>query len=103
MAAPIPAVFDAMHSALSSMARVERVDVNASHLVGRAPVNIWSLGERIEVWIGAQPEGSVVTVESRCRLKTQFIDWGRNHRNIKRLQRAAEALLPTSCERPTDA
>ena len=52
----------------------------------RVKVNMWSWGEHVRVTV----RDGVVDVESRCALPTQFIDWGRNARNVA----ALFAMLP---------
>jgi hypothetical protein len=42
-------------------------------------VNFWSWGEQVSVEIDRE---GTVQIESRCRLPTQCLDWGKNQRNV---------------------
>jgi len=44
-------------------------------------VNIWSWGEKISINI---TKDNMLTITSKCALKTQAIDWGKNKRNVKK-------------------
>ena len=88
-----PAVFDAMYRALASMATVRQVDAERLYVAGTAGVSVASWGERIQVWVTPGSPETIVTVESRCKLPMQLVDWGRNRRNVNRLLKAANVLL----------
>jgi hypothetical protein len=91
IAGTAPAVFDAVEAALSSIARINQANASAGYLAGTTGISVFSMGERIQVWISPEPQGTAVTVRSRCRLWSQVFDWGRNRRNIRRLLDAANA------------
>jgi hypothetical protein len=55
------------------------------HLTLRVGFNFWSFGERISVAIEKLDSDSIVDITSTCRLPTQFIDYGKNKRNVRRL------------------
>jgi hypothetical protein len=69
-----PAVFDAVGAALSSIARISQADASAGYLAGTTGISVFSMGERIQVWISAEPQGTAVTVRSRCRMWSQVFD-----------------------------
>ncbi len=57
----------------------------------RVRINFWSWGELVAIQIG----DGFVDVLSRCRAPTQFIDWGRNQRNVEAFfARMPSAELP---------
>ena len=89
-----PVVFDAFHMALASIATVQQIDAGRQYMDGTVGWSAWSWGERIQVWVRPGSPETSVTVESKCRLRTQFIDWGRNRRNVDRLLKTATDLLP---------
>ena len=51
-----------------------------SKFLARCAANLWTSGEKIEVEVLI--DGTVM-VKSRCVLITQFIDWGKNWRNVR--------------------
>ena len=71
------------------MATVRHVDAEHLYLAGTAGVSVFSWGERIQVWVTSGSPETMVTVESRCKLPMQLVDWGRNCRNVNRLLKAA--------------
>lgn len=89
-----PAVFDAAHKALASIATVQQVDAEGQYVAGAIGWSLWSWGEDIQVWVKPGSPGTVLTVESRSRATTAVFDWGRNRRNVDRLLKAAKELLP---------
>ena len=52
--------------------------VNAAEFQADVRINLWSFGEILK----AKISGSDLTVESRCALPTQCLDWGKNKRNV---------------------
>lgn len=88
-----PAVFDAIQNALASIATVQQVDAERLYVAATVKPSMSSWGERIQVWVKPESLGTQVTVESRCRLGTQVIDWGRNRRNVNRLLKATSERL----------
>lgn len=52
---------------------------SGSRFVAAVGVSFWSWGEKITVDIDGE---STIWVESKCRLPTQCIDWGKNRRNV---------------------
>jgi uncharacterized protein (DUF1499 family) len=88
-----PAVFGAVHKALASIATVQQVDAERLYVAATRKASLSSWGERIQVWVKPESVGTLVTVESRCRLGTQVIDWGRNRRNVNQLLKATSERL----------
>jgi hypothetical protein len=49
-------------------------------------VSFFSWGERISVSI----QGEIIKIKSKCKLRTQIQDWGKNKRNVRKLLRLFE-------------
>ena len=88
------AVFDAVHKALASISVVQEVDAEGQYAAGAIGWSMRSWGERIQIWVEPAPPGTILTVESRCKVRTQVIDWGRNRSNVDRLLETVKELLP---------
>jgi hypothetical protein len=88
------AVFDAVYKALASIATVQQVDPAGHYAAGAIGWSMRSWGERIQIWVQPAPPGTLLTVESRCKVWTQVIDWGRNGSNVDRLLKTVKELLP---------
>jgi hypothetical protein len=56
-------------------------------IVASSSMNLVSWGEKIEIEFLSNTE---ISVTSKCLLPTQWIDWGQNKRNIKKLIRKIE-------------
>src|SRR6516225_1107665 len=73
------ALREAVARALSALEWTAYGNWSGMRFVAEVGVNYWSWGERISVEI--EGEGTV-WIESKCRLPTQCIDWGKNQRNV---------------------
>lgn len=62
---------------------------NESGIQGTVSMSMWSWGERISVRILNEQQ---VEVRSASALATQFIDWGRNRKNVEQLLGKIDAL-----------
>lgn len=67
----------------------------------RAPFNIWSYGEVVDVMLDSVDGLTLVDITSTCIFKLQIADWGRNERNTKRLLIEIDHLLGDACESET--
>jgi hypothetical protein len=52
---------------------------SGQRFVAEVGISFWSWGEKISIEIDP---GGAVWIESRCRLPTQCLDWGKNQRNV---------------------
>lgn len=71
--------------------RIVRTDETAVRL--RAPLNLWSFGERIDVSLGVLDGHSIVDITSTGVSPLQIADWGKNERNVRLLFREIDELL----------
>jgi len=62
---------------------------NPQGIEASVPTSIWSWGERISVTV--QPDGRGL-VRSASALPTQFIDWGRNRKNVELLLKTMDNI-----------
>ncbi len=75
-----------------------RVEETSESLVRlRVVLKFWSFGEVLDIGLGAVDGKCVVDVTSRCRLKTQLADWGKNERNVRRVFEEIDKLLGDGC------
>lgn len=71
----------------------EIVEDQTRRLVCRTAPNFWTLAERVTVtWT----EALELTVESRCALPTQIVDWGQNKRVVTALVEHLQRTPPTT-------
>ena len=61
---------------------------------GSVPISWTSWGENVTAVVGFGPAGALVTVESRCALPTQLVDWGKNRKNVEQIVQHLRALVP---------
>ena len=66
---------------------------NKNILQAECPTTIWSWGEKIEVSFTTFESGTEISVRSKCRLPTQFLDWGKNKRNTDNFISALKRLI----------
>lgn len=62
-------------------------------LEAECATTIWSWGETIEVWFTEIDSGTEVFIRSKCRLATQFVDWGKNKKNTNRFMSALKRQI----------
>lgn len=66
----------------------------SGHIYGKRPGSLMSWGEHITVVMGVLPDGQVrVDVTSEPVVESQFLDYGRNMNNVKKIFNAAHARL----------
>ena len=80
-------------SQAASHARMKVVKTDNESLTLKVGLNFWSFGETIHVVLGYVDGVRVVDVSSRCALKTQIVDWGKNERNVRKLFDAIDKVL----------
>lgn len=73
-------VFCAVRTLESLRWKVRHVTPN--RVIGAVPYNLLSVGEEIEFLI-QYPDECQIT--SKCMWPTQFIDWGKNRKNIEKI------------------
>lgn len=61
---------------------IKSFDKDLGLIQAKTKISLWSWSENIEVRI--QDDGHV-KVKSECSLPSQFIDWGKNKRNVKQI------------------
>ena len=71
--------------------KVKGFHAETGTLHGGVSWNFFSYGEKISITFG---QGGEVKAHSECILPTQFIDWGKNKRNILRFFEALEEIIP---------
>lgn len=59
--------------------KIKSIDENAGTIRAITRLSLWSWTEKIDIKVGDM--GSVM-VKSECSLPSQFIDWGKNKRNV---------------------
>lgn len=82
---PLPPEHVAAQAAhvLRTLPRVGMVSVPGPVMTATTGVGMSSWGERIELHLAHGPDGgTAATVTSSSALPTQFIDWGRNRKNV---------------------
>jgi hypothetical protein len=78
--------------------KVRNADPASGRVEARAGFSFWSYGENVSIQVG--DTASTVDVRSECLWPTQFIDWGKNKRNVTRFFQQLATLLPGSQEPP---
>lgn len=76
------AALKALHDAVSAMAKPETVQVDGSVVTGRVGVSARSWGDLLTGTVLTGPGATRVTVESKSRLPTQIVDWGKHRKNV---------------------
>jgi hypothetical protein len=61
--------------------KIKSIDENAGTIRAITRLSLWSWTEKIDIKVGDM--GSVM-VKSECSLPSQFIDWGKNKRNVNK-------------------
>ncbi|MFC4376305.1 hypothetical protein ACFO5K_19595 [Nocardia halotolerans] len=69
-------------------ATITQRDPAAGVLTARTKVSWMSWGENLHVVVAERPEGSMVEVSSRPRLRITTVDYGRNLQNVRSIVRA---------------
>jgi exosome complex RNA-binding protein Csl4 len=95
---PVDSVFTAAIDALHvSGAEVTDINEEARIITAKKAMRWNSWGERITVRVEeVSPDRAIVSIESRARKATQFVDWGQNARNIRAFEAAlCDALKQT--------
>ena len=93
VSAPPDVALRALHQAVSALAKQETIAVDGSTITGRVGVSARSWGDLLTGTVQPVPNGSRVTVKSRSRLRTQFLDWGKHRKNVTEvLARVTSAL-----------
>jgi hypothetical protein len=74
-------------------------------LSGSIGISLLSWGEKLSVTVdGTGPQGTAVTVNSKSAVVLQFIDYGKNRRNVQKLLRQlTERLAPSTAGGGTPA
>lgn len=62
--------------------RILEKDERSGVITARSRLNIWSWTEKVVVNI---EDCGHVSVESKCTLPTQVVDWGKNRRNVEKV------------------
>ncbi len=82
------ALSDTVSKALQSL-EWEFALVNPEFFKGKIRRSIWSWGENFEIHI---EENGSIRMQSKCRLATSIVDWGKNKRNVKKFFLAFEKV-----------
>lgn len=69
------------------------LDADEHRFYARTKFSMSSFSEYIEVSYTHQPFSTTLKFKSICALPTQIIDWGKNKRNFKRLEKELEKLM----------
>ena len=59
----------------------------------RAGLSLWSIGETIDVVLGAIDGCTLVDITSKCVVPMQIADWGKNERNVRRFFKEIDGIL----------
>lgn len=92
LAAPPDVALKALHDAVCSLAKPETVEVDGWVVRGRVGVSARSWGDLVTGTVLTGPGGTRVTVESKSRLPTQIVDWGKHRKNVKEILSRLSAL-----------
>jgi len=91
---PGQAVFAAAVRALSAPGfRVLGADATTGVVHGELTMSLWSWGENLRVQVWQTDPESPSSVRISSWLKFGLVDWGRNRRNVERLQAAMASIL----------
>ncbi len=74
------ALQEAVARALNALGWTPFGNWSGRRFVAEIGVSVWSWGEKVNVKIDCD---GTIWFESKCRLPTQCIDWGKNQRNVK--------------------
>lgn len=72
---------------------------SSSQTTLRCGINLWSWGERIIL----TPEQRSIRIVSQCRFPLQFIDWGKNRKNVEIIRAAVQRRIKNEVTRTTSA
>ena len=87
------AALRALHEAVAAIAKQETIAVDGPMVTARVGVSARSWGDLLTGTVQPGPNGSRITVESKSRLPTQILDWGKHRKNINEvLSRVNNAL-----------
>lgn len=92
VAAPPDVALRALYDAMAAIAKPETMQVDGWVVEARVGVSARSWGDLLTGTILTGPGGTRVTVESRSRMPTQVIDWGKHRKNVDDVLSRVSAL-----------
>lgn len=73
------------HQVVSTLPKISGVFLNPPVVTGTIGMGMMSWGEKITVRIAEAPGGSSVHIRSECTFPLQWIDYGKNRKNVEHI------------------
>ena len=93
VAAPPDVALRALYDAIGAIAKPETMRVDGWIITARVGVSARSWGDLLTGSILTGPGGTRITVESKSRMPTQVVDWGKHRKNVNEVLSRVSGLV----------